>query len=175
MSLRKVLEMAAADEPAAVQIGGPSGQIVGEQQFDRKICFDDLATGGSIMVFNRSRDILEIVHSFMEFFVDESCGYCTPCRVGNVLLKDGLERVMAGRGEPSDLVQFEQVGAMMKACSRCGLGQTSWRPVVTSLQNFRPVYEALVAADPHGFRRSFDLKQAVTLSEQITGRTSVHA
>jgi [NiFe] hydrogenase diaphorase moiety large subunit len=174
VTLRKVLDMAVADDPGAVQVGGPSGQIVGEQQFDRTICFDDLATGGSIMVFNKSRNILEIIHAFMEFFVDESCGYCTPCRVGNVLLKEGLERVMAGRGEPSDLEQFERVGTMMKACSRCGLGQTSWRPVITSMNDFRPVYEALVAREPSGFRRSFDLRQAVALSEKITGRTSVH-
>ncbi len=175
ISLRKVLEMAGAEAPKAVQMGGPSGTLVGEEQFDRKICFDDLATGGSVIVFGRSRNILEVVHAFMEFFVEESCGYCTPCRVGNVLLKDGIERLMAGRGEPSDLVEFEQLGAMMKACSRCGLGQTSWRPVVTSLENFRPVYEKLVASDPDGFRRSFDLKQAVAKAEEITGRSSLHA
>jgi [NiFe] hydrogenase diaphorase moiety large subunit len=175
ISLRKVLEMAGAEAPKAVQMGGPSGTLVGAEQFDRKICFDDLATGGSVIVFGRSRNILEVVHAFMEFFVEESCGYCTPCRVGNVLLKDGIERLMAGRGEPSDLVEFEQLGAMMKACSRCGLGQTSWRPVVTSLENFRPVYEKLVASDPDGFRRSFDLKQAVAKAEEITGRSSLHA
>jgi [NiFe] hydrogenase diaphorase moiety large subunit len=174
-SLRKVLEMAGAEAPKAVQMGGPSGTLVGEDQFDRKICFDDLATGGSVIVFGRSRNILEVVHAFMEFFVEESCGYCTPCRVGNVLLKDGIERLMSGRGEPSDLVEFEQLGAMMKACSRCGLGQTSWRPVVTSLENFRPVYEKIVASDPEGFRRSFDLKQAVAKAEEITGRSSLHA
>jgi len=111
----------------------------------------------------------------MEFFVEESCGYCTPCRVGNTLLKEGLERVLSGHGEPSDLEQFEQVGAMMKACSRCGLGQTSWRPVVTSLQSFRDQYESCVTDDPNGFRRGFDLKKAVATAEKITGRKSVHA
>jgi [NiFe] hydrogenase diaphorase moiety large subunit len=175
ISLRKVLEMAGADAPKAVQMGGPSGTLVGAEQFDRKICFDDLATGGSVIVFGRSRNILEVVHAFMEFFVEESCGYCTPCRVGNVLLKDGIERIMAGRGEPSDLVEFEQLGAMMKSCSRCGLGQTSWRPVVTSLENFRAVYEERVESDPEGFRRRFDLKQAVAKAEEITGRSSLHA
>ncbi len=140
-SLQRILALAGADKPQAVQVGGPSGRMIGPDEFDRVICFDDLATGGSVMVFNQSRNVLEIVRAFMEFFVEESCGYCTPCRVGNVILKDGLERVMAGRGEPDDLVQFEQVGAMMKACSRCGLGQTSWKPVVSSLQSFRPLYE----------------------------------
>ncbi len=175
VSLQKVLEMAGATQVQAVQVGGPSGQLIGPDQFDRVLCFDDLATGGSIMIFDQSRKILDIVHAFMEFFVEESCGYCTPCRVGNVLLKEGLQRVLDGRGEPADLEQFEQVGAMMKACSRCGLGQTSWRPVVTSLQSFRDQYESRVADDPDGFRRSFDLKKAVATAEKITGRKSVHA
>jgi [NiFe] hydrogenase diaphorase moiety large subunit len=174
-SLRKVLDRAGATQVQAVQVGGPSGQLLGPDQFERVLCFDDLATGGSIMVFNQSRNILHIVHAFMEFFVEESCGYCTPCRVGNVLLKEGLERVIAGRGDPADLQQFEQLGAMMKACSRCGLGQTSWRPVITSLQSFRAEYESRVAEDPRNFRRSFDLKKAVATAEKITGRKSVHA
>lgn len=175
VTLREVLQMAGSNDPKAVQIGGPSGQMVGEDQFDRKICFDDLATGGSVMVFGGTRNILEIVHAFMEFFVDESCGYCTPCRVGNVLLKEGIERLLDGRGEPNDLEQFRKIGGMMKSCSRCGLGQTSWRPVITSLDHFPSVYESLVREDPDGFRRSFDLKEAVALSEDITGRKSIHA
>ena len=174
-SLQRILALAGADKPQAVQVGGPSGRMIGPDEFDRVICFDDLATGGSVMVFDQSRNVLEIVGAFMEFFVEESCGYCTPCRVGNVILKDGLERVMAGRGEPDDLVQFEQVGAMMKACSRCGLGQTSWKPVVSSLQSFRPLYERLVCEDPDGFRRGFDLKEAVSRAERITGRASARA
>jgi [NiFe] hydrogenase diaphorase moiety large subunit len=124
------------------------------------------------MVFDKSRNLLEIVHAFMEFFVEESCGYCTPCRVGNVLLADGIQRVLEGRGEPADLDQFQQIGQMMKACSRCGLGQTSWRPVATSLENFPHLYEALVKEDSNGFQRSFELQQEVTDAQQITGRKS---
>jgi [NiFe] hydrogenase diaphorase moiety large subunit len=174
VTLRHVLETAGAKDPQAVQVGGPSGELMGPEQFDRIICFDDLGTGGAIMCFDQSRDLLEIVHAFMEFFVEESCGYCTPCRVGNSVLLEGVRRVRAGRGQPSDLAQFEQVGRMMKACSRCGLGQTSWRPVVTSLQNFRSHYESLVQDDPHGYQRSFDLKEAVAGAERLTGRKSIY-
>jgi [NiFe] hydrogenase diaphorase moiety large subunit len=174
VTLRHVLETVGAQDSQAVQVGGPSGELVGPEQFGRILCFDDLGTGGAIMCFNRSRDLLEIVHAFMEFFVEESCGYCTPCRVGNTVLLEGVRRVRAGRGQPSDLTQFEQVGRMMKACSRCGLGQTSWRPVVTSLQNFRSHYESLVQDDPDGYQRSFDLKEAVAGAERLTGRKSTH-
>jgi [NiFe] hydrogenase diaphorase moiety large subunit len=171
--LHEVLEMVGATDAIAVQVGGPSGQMVGPEQYQRKICFDDLATGGSMMVFGPDRNILEVAHAFMEFFEDESCGYCTPCRVGNVLLREGLERIMDGRGEPGDLVEFEQLGKTMKACSRCGLGQTSANPVISSLKNFRPVYDQLVQDDPNGFRRSFDLKQSLREAEAISGRESV--
>ena len=172
--MRHVLETVGAADSQAVQVGGPSGELVAPAQFDRIICFDDLATGGSIMCFDHSRDLLEIVRAFMEFFVEESCGYCTPCRVGNSVLLRGVQRVMAGRGQPSDLEQFEEVGRMMKACSRCGLGQTSWRPVVTSLQNFRIALRIAGARRPDGFQRGFDLKAAVAGAERLTGRKSIH-
>jgi len=175
VTLREVLEQAGGDEAIAVQVGGASGQMIGPDQFGRIICFDDLATGGAIVVFGPDRNILEIVHAYMEFFVEESCGYCTPCRVGNVLLLELLERVMSGRGDQSDIEQMEQIGATMKATSRCGLGQTSFNPIITSLKNIRPFYDVLIKEDPDGFKRSFDLKEAVRHTERIIGRESVHA
>ena len=96
VTLREVLERADAADAAAVQVGGPSGEMVGPDGFDRCIQYEDLATGGSIMVFGPDRSILEIVRAFMGFFVHESCGYCTPCRVGNVILKQRIERILAG-------------------------------------------------------------------------------
>ena len=84
----------------------------------------------------------------MDFFVEESCGYCTPCRVGNVLLKDTLERILDGRGDPNDLDEMMSIGRTMKATSRCGLGQTSWRPVATTIEHFRKAYDSKVQARP---------------------------
>ncbi len=167
VTVREVLDMASAGDPIAVQMGGPSGRMIGPADFDRKICFDDLATGGAFVVFGPGRNPIEIARMYMEFFADESCGYCTPCRVGNVLLRRGLERVLAGRGEPSDLVQFEEIARTMKAASRCGLGQTSFNPVLTSLANFRPLYDALVQEHPQKFRRSFDLGVATAEATRI--------
>ena len=175
VTLNEVLRMCEGEDAAAVQVGGPSGKMVDPTQFDRQICFDDLATGGSIMVFNHDRDLLEVVHAFLEFFEEESCGYCTPCRAGNTLLKEGIERVMAGRADSKDIEDFKALGAMMKGLSRCGLGQTSSHPVLSTLEYFPSLYERLVEEDPQGYRRSFDLKEAVTLSEELTGRPSVHA
>ena len=122
VTLREVLALADSRETQAVQIGGPSGRMIGPSDFDRTICYDDLSTGGAMVVFGPDRNPIEIARMYMEFFEDESCGYCTPCRVGNGILRRGLDKVLAGRGEPADLVQFEEVARTMKATSRCGLG-----------------------------------------------------
>jgi len=174
-SLRQVLDLCGGDQPGAVQVGGPSGKMIAPNEFDRVICYDDLSTGGSLMIFDAERSIPEIVSAFMEFFIEESCGYCAPCRVGNVLLKERLDQIIGGRGEPDDLSYLEQLGTTVRSTSRCGLGQSSPNPVLSTLENFRPAYEALVKTDPDGFKRSFDLSEAVKLAEGIAGRPSVHA
>jgi [NiFe] hydrogenase diaphorase moiety large subunit len=174
-SLRDVLVLCDCTDASAVLVGGPSGQFVGPDMFDRAICYDDLSTGGAICVFGPDRDLLEIISTYMEFFIDESCGYCTPCRVGNVLIKRTLDTIMAGRGERSDLDELTALCKTVKATSRCGLGQTSPNPVLTALERFRPAFEARISASPpHGRRRSFDLSGSVREAEGLAGRSSVH-
>ena len=175
VTLGEVLELCGAEEPVAVQVGGPSGQMVGEGDFDRQICFDDLPTGGSMMVFGPDRDLLEIAENFMDFFVEESCGYCTPCRVGNVLLRETLQRVRSGRAEPQDLENLESLGNTVRKTSRCGLGQTSPNPILSSLRNFRHLYEDRVAEAPDGQRRSFDLDRAVQEAAGLAGLAAAGA
>jgi NADH:ubiquinone oxidoreductase subunit F (NADH-binding) len=91
--------------------------------YDRKVCFDDLATGGSIMVFGSERNMLEVANRFMEFFIEESCGYCTPCRVGNVLLKERLEKILAGRGEPATCRTSQELGRDGQGGAGAGWGR----------------------------------------------------
>ncbi len=172
--LREVFEMCDAEDPIAAQVGGPSGKMVGEADFDRTICFDDLATGGALMVFGPERGVLEIASQFMQFFIHESCGYCTPCRVGNVLLKERLERILAGRGEPADLDYLQQLGESIKMASRCGLGQTSPNPILSTLENFRPAYEERLSDPVEGEHSSFDIHSALSTAQALTGRKSVH-
>ncbi|MCJ7589289.1 MAG: NAD(P)H-dependent oxidoreductase subunit E, partial [Candidatus Aminicenantes bacterium] len=121
LTVRELLDMAGAPDAAAVQVGGPSGSCIGPRDFGRTICFADLPTGGSIMIFGPGRDLLEVVHNFMEFFVEESCGWCVPCRAGNALLKRKLEKVRDGKGTLQDLKDLEAWGAVVKSMSRCGL------------------------------------------------------
>lgn len=156
--LDEVLALAGAEDPIAVQVGGPSGQMVGVADFGRPICFDDLATGGALVVFGAGRDPLAIASQYLAFFVHESCGYCTPCRVGNVLLKERLDRIRAGCGEASDLDYLTALAATIRNASRCGLGQSSPNPVLSTLCSFRSLYEERLVTPVEGRRAGFDLE-----------------
>jgi [NiFe] hydrogenase diaphorase moiety large subunit len=173
-TLREFFALCGAQEIMAAQVGGPSGQLVGEADFDRQLCYDDLATGGSLMVFNHERDILHIVKKFLDFFVEESCGYCTPCRVGNRLLLERVQRVIDGLAETSDLDYLESLGQSIKVASRCGLGQTSPNPVLSSIKNFRDAYEAKLQEPVDGKQPGFDIQAQLTDAVAVTGRESVH-
>jgi len=173
VKISTILQDVGAENTQAVLVAGPSGQIIASDSFERTICYDDLATGGAIVIYNQDRDLLKIAHEYMEFFVEESCGYCTPCRVGNVLVMKALEKIMAGKGEPSDLEYLEKLGDTIKKTSRCGLGQTSPNPVLTTLKNFRALYESLVKPAEDGLQPDFDIKAAVSQAEALAGRSSV--
>ncbi len=172
--LRDVLELCGADAPFAVQVGGPSGRMVGVGDFDRTICFDDLSTGGALVVFAADRNVVEIATEYMRFFVHESCGYCTPCRVGNVLMLERLEKIAAGRGETSDLDYLEDLARTVGTASRCGLGQSSPNPVLSLLANFRPELESLLVVPDDGRRASFDVQEALGPAKRLFGRDSLH-
>jgi [NiFe] hydrogenase diaphorase moiety large subunit len=126
-------------------------------------------------VFGPQRDLLAVVDRYLEFFIEESCGYCTPCRVGNVLLKRRLEEVRAGLGTAADLDYLQTLGETVKTASRCGLGQTSPNPVLTSLKNLRSVYEARLKKQADDLLATFDLKGAVRAAEAIAGRPAAHS
>ncbi|MEO8195885.1 MAG: NAD(P)H-dependent oxidoreductase subunit E [Thermoanaerobaculia bacterium] len=171
--LAVVLEMCGAEDPLAVQVGGPSGQMVGAADFAREICFDDLATGGALVVFGAGRDPLAIAAQYLAFFIHESCGYCTPCRVGNVLLKERLDRILAGAGEAADLDYLQTLAGTVKTASRCGLGQTSPNPVLSTLRSFRPLYEARLTTPAEGRQAGFDLAARLAEAGRLTGRRPV--
>jgi [NiFe] hydrogenase diaphorase moiety large subunit len=160
LTVAELLEMAGAPDAKAVQVGGPSGTCVARAGFSRKICFSDLATGGSVIVFGPDRDIFEIVGNFMDFFVEESCGWCVPCRAGNVLLKKKFEKVVRGLGTEGDLRDLETWGKLVKATSRCGLGQTSPNPILTTMKSFPELYEARIRKG-EDFVPEFDLAAAI--------------
>ncbi len=172
LTLRDLLALAGGEDAAAVQVGGPSGTMVGRDSLDRRLTFDDLATGGAVIIFSPRRNILEIVDHYMSFFVHESCGYCTPCRVGNVFLKKAIEKFRKGQANDDDIAYLKDLSATIIETSRCGLGMTSPNPVLSSLQNFPLVYSALTKPTKDGIKATFDIQSAIEGARGIAKRRS---
>jgi [NiFe] hydrogenase diaphorase moiety large subunit len=142
ITLNELLDLAGAGKPQAVQVSGPAGRCVAPKDFGRRLCYEDLSTDGATMVFGPQRDILAVVHQFADFFEEESCGWCVPCRVGTVLLKESVEKVMSGRASREDLAAMERLAGSVSKMSRCGLGQTAPNPILNTLRDFPHLYEA---------------------------------
>ncbi len=171
-SVWEILDMVGGQDAAAVQIGGPSGTMVARDGFGGKLTFDDLATGGAIIIFNGERNILEIVEYYMSFFVHESCGYCTPCRVGNVFLQKAIGKFRKGLANPEDIDYLKDLSATIIETSRCGLGMTSPNPILSTLQNFPLVYSAVSKPSKDGIRDTFDIQSAIDSARKIAKRRS---
>lgn len=133
----ELLEIVGAKNTKAVQIGGASGHCISKSQFDIALAYEDIPTGGSVMIFNESRDMLKVLKNFMEFFVDESCGQCTPCRIGNVKLLEGVEMIEKGQYTFAYINKLKDLGKTMQLASKCGLGQSSPNPFISILENFK--------------------------------------
>lgn len=136
-TINELLEIVGAKNTKAVQVGGASGICIPKSQFNRKLGYEDAATGGSIIIFNESRNMLHILKNFMEFFVEESCGQCTPCRIGNVKLLEGIEMIENNNYTFSYLNHLKELGKTMQVASKCGLGQSSPNAFLSILENFK--------------------------------------
>jgi len=132
----------------AVQTGGPSGGCIPACHMDVPVDYDNLIAIGSIMgsggmiVMDEDNCMVDIARFFLEFTADESCGKCTPCRVGIRRLLEILEKITSGNGEMEDLDKLENLCYFIKENALCGLGQTAPNPVLSTLRYFRDEYEA---------------------------------
>jgi len=170
-SINDMLDMVGAnnEDVQAVQVGGPSGAIISSNEFNRILGYEDLATGGSLIIIGKNRDILtNIVLNFTEFFIEESCGSCSTCRIIPTLLRNKLAKILNARGVKQDIDDIIEWGRILKA-SRCGLGQTAANPILSSIKNFRHLYEEKIQKNKE-FDSGFDLGAAVKESCRVTGR-----
>lgn len=132
----------------AVQTGGPSGGCIPARFLDRPVDYDSLAQLGSIMgsggmvVLDENTCMVEIARYFLSFTQDESCGKCTPCRLGTRQMLEILTRITQGKGVEADLDKLLDIAKVVKTCSLCGLGQTCPNPVLTTINYFKDEYEA---------------------------------
>ena len=173
VTVRQVLEDCGAQETQAVQISGPSGICIDATEFDRRIAFEDLPTAGAFMVFNESRDMFEVARNFAHFFAHESCGFCTPCRVGTTLLCNVMDKLHRGKGSQYDLNRIIRLNSLLQTASHCGLGHTACNPLLDTIKRFRPAYERHL--ESLEFEPAFDLDGALARARAMTGRTDAGA
>jgi NADP-reducing hydrogenase subunit HndC len=134
----------------AVQTGGPSGGCIPAQYLDLPIDYDNLIKIGAMMgsggmiVMDETTCMVDVARFFLDFTVDESCGKCTPCRIGTRRLLEMLDKITSGNGTLEDLDKMEELCNYIKANAMCALGQTAPNPVLSTLKYFRDEYEAHV-------------------------------
>ena len=172
-TVQTILNDCGASDVLGIQIGGPSGIFISNHEFERQLGFEDLATGGSFIIFNKHRNILDIVNNFTHFFAHESCGFCTPCRVGTSLLKNQLTKIIEGHGSAGDVVALEEICQIIKKQSHCGLGQTAANPVLTTLSRYPELYHQLLKKI--SYEPGFDLDGALDTARRLAQRNDPSA
>jgi NADP-reducing hydrogenase subunit HndC len=152
-TLREIIEEIGGGIPngkkfKAAQTGGPSGGCISTEHYDIPMDYDNLLAIGSMMgsggliVMDETDCMVDIAKFFLEFTVEESCGKCTPCRIGTKRMLEILEKITKGQAKPEDIDRLEELCYYVKANSACGLGQTAPNPVLSTLKYFRDEYNA---------------------------------
>ncbi|MDP3352554.1 MAG: NAD(P)H-dependent oxidoreductase subunit E [Flavobacteriaceae bacterium] len=183
MKLKDFLKLIEAENPHYILYNGFSGECLSEADLDREISgenlladhiqfeFNDpieyarkmrgvgLRSGGSFMVFNKDRDLLQILKNISDFFVEESCGVCVPCRTGNFLLNKKINKVINRHADATDLEQVKEWSNIIKQSSRCGLGKTSTNCLLTAMLKFPEDFEKGLLAESD-FNHTFNLENA---------------
>jgi len=166
MTVAELLELCEADDPYYIQVSGPSGECISIKEKFRRISMLDLMArkdircGGSFMIFNRQRDLVKILMNFSEFFKQESCGICTPCRAGNFIIQRKLERLQDGLANEIDLQELKSWGQLMKTTSRCGLGKTASSSLIIAIDKFHDYFAARLDKSYNGLNLKFDMEAA---------------
>ena len=147
--------------------------MLAPNELERRIAFEDVPSAGAFMVFDGSRDLLEVTDSFARFFAHESCGFCTPCRVGTTLVKHMMGRLAEGKGSSRDVKDLARIARLMKATSHCGLGATAGNPILDALEKFQPAFVHRLPSLE--VLPSFDLDEALAPAREATGRDDAGA
>lgn len=171
MTMAELLERCGAEDPYYVQMSGPSGYCINADSFQRTISQQDLSCGGSIMIFNSRRNIIDILRNFADFFKVESCGICTPCRAGNFLVRRKLDKLVYGLAEERDIKQLESWGDMMHMTSRCGLGKMATSTLKSAIREF-PKFFGQQIHQSDGLNRQIDHDALITEYETFYTKNS---
>ena len=170
--IAQILTDCGARDAQAVQVGGPSGRCVPASGFGSAIAFEGVPSAGAFMVFDQSRDLFEVARHFARFFAHESCGLCTPCRVGTELVVRRLDKLAhergAGRGSAFDIARLHELDGLLHSGTHCGLGASACNPLRDTLAHFGQAYALRGTAA--GFQPDIDLDAELSAARRVTGR-----
>lgn len=168
VTIAQVLADAGAVSPLAITSAGAAGNCLAASEFERTIAFEDVPTGGSIMVFGQQRDMFEVAHNFAQFFAHESCGFCTPCRVGTAVNVKLMDKLAKDHGSPYDLAEMQRMHRLMQGASHCGLGNTATVAIHDMMQKFSPAFERRLHSPD--YEPAFDLDASLSQARRMTHR-----
>ncbi|MFO0459377.1 MAG: NAD(P)H-dependent oxidoreductase subunit E [Burkholderiales bacterium] len=171
--INRILEESGATRTQAVQVSGPSGLCLAAHEFGRRLAFEDVPTSGALRVFDETRDMFETARAFAHFFAHESCGFCTPCRVGTELVVRRMDKLADGHGSVFDERELHELEALMHGTTHCGLGATATNALRDTLARFRPAYDRRLQAP--SFVPGFDLDAELAPARRATGRDDAGA
>jgi [NiFe] hydrogenase diaphorase moiety large subunit len=174
VTVQQVLDDAGAKNCVqGIQVSGPSGITLTGNETSRRICFEDIPTAGAFMVFDCTRDMFEVARNFAHFFAHESCGFCTPCRVGTQVVARLMDKLATHHGSQYDIQELFKMHRLLQDTSHCGLGNSACNPIFDTLNKFRPAYERRLRS--LDFEPAFDLDAALSEARQMTGRDDADA
>jgi len=171
MNMKKFIKLTGAENTRAIQFSGPSGELLSKVDFNRNISGEDLSCGGSVMMYNDKRDLLYVLKYYSNFFVEESCGICVPCRTGNFLLNKKIDKLLLGHAEDKDLDDIKEWSHIITTTSRCGLGQMSSNSLNDAIKKFPEIFEQRLSENTD-FNKAFNLDMAVAEYDQIINEIS---
>lgn len=139
--LKELLSLAEAEDIKFVQVGGASGRVLPEELIDTPLSFETVLGAGAVIVFNKKRDIMDIAKRTLDFFLDESCGKCTPCREGTKIMYNIIKKFKGKKAKKDDIKILEEISNTMMLTSLCGFGQASPNIVLDTIKYFKNEYE----------------------------------
>jgi len=166
MKIKDFLQLIGAKNPHYILFNGYSGGSLSAQDFDKELSGEGIKSGGAFMVFNKDRNLLNITRNVCNFFVQESCGICVPCRTGNYLLNIKLDKILSGKANKKDLKEIREWSRVIQTNSRCGLGIMSSNTLIDTMNKFPEVFEKRLS-DTNGLEKNFDLKTATAEYDSI--------
>ncbi len=173
MTLGELLDKCGAEDPYYIQESGPSGTVLTVDELDVPFAMfaeffsQHIRCGGALTIFNKNRDILEILLNYADFYKKESCGICTPCRAGNYFIERKLGRLKNRLANKDDIEELKQWSIIMRHTSRCGLGKTATNSLINTLDKFGDYFDGIIEQDKSALNVGFDMEAAIRDYEEF--------